>query len=209
MHARDCPLAGLFIHVRASRQLLLDDVDLLGVLQPLGPLSGLEADDATDDLGEALEQHERAGNGDHGLEMIDGRSVGGITYMRGHRERAVAAEEASRAKSIFLATISHELRTPLNAIIGFSEILKNQMFGPLGAARYRGYVDDIYGSGVHLLSLVNDLLDLAKAEAGKHELNEDDLDIGEIADTCSAGSTRVLSSEASDRSSAKNYARRC
>jgi signal transduction histidine kinase len=104
--------------------------------------------------------------------------------MRGHRERAVAAEEASRAKSIFLATISHELRTPLNAIIGFSEILKNQMFGPLGAARYRGYVDDIYGSGVHLLSLVNDLLDLAKAEAGKHELNEDDLDIGEIADTC-------------------------
>ena len=104
--------------------------------------------------------------------------------MRGHRERAVAAEEASRAKSIFLATISHELRTPLNAIIGFSEILKNQMFGPLGAARYRGYVDDIHGSGVHLLSLVNDLLDLAKAEAGKHELNEDDLDIGEIADTC-------------------------
>ena len=104
--------------------------------------------------------------------------------MRGHRERAVAAEEASRAKSSFLASISHELRTPLNAIIGFSEILKNQMFGPLGSARYRGYVDDIHGSGVHLLSLVNDLLDLAKAEAGKHELHEDDLDIGEIADTC-------------------------
>ena len=104
--------------------------------------------------------------------------------MRGHRERAVAAEEASRAKSTFLASISHELRTPLNAIIGFSEILKNQMFGPLGSTRYRGYVDDIHGSGVHLLSLVNDLLDLAKAEAGKQELHEDDLDIGEIAGTC-------------------------
>jgi two-component system cell cycle sensor histidine kinase PleC len=104
--------------------------------------------------------------------------------MRGHRERAVAAEEASRAKSTFLATISHELRTPLNAIIGFSEILKSQMFGPLGSARYSGYVDDIHGSGVHLLSLVNDLLDLAKAEAGKHELHEDSLDVGEIAGTC-------------------------
>jgi signal transduction histidine kinase len=104
--------------------------------------------------------------------------------MRGHRERAVAAEEASRAKSTFLATISHELRTPLNAIIGFSEILKSQMFGPLGSARYRGYVDDIHGSGIHLLGLVNDLLDLAKAEAGKHELHEDQIDVGEIADTC-------------------------
>jgi signal transduction histidine kinase len=104
--------------------------------------------------------------------------------MRSHRERAVAAEEASRAKSAFLATISHELRTPLNAIIGFSEILKNQLFGPLGSPRYRGYVDDIHGSGVHLLSLVNDLLDLAKAEAGKHELHEDKLDVGEIAETC-------------------------
>ncbi|HUL10259.1 MAG TPA: HAMP domain-containing sensor histidine kinase [Candidatus Acidoferrum sp.] len=104
--------------------------------------------------------------------------------MRSHRERAVVAEEASRAKSAFLATISHELRTPLNAIIGFSEILKNQMFGPLGSARYRGYVDDIYGSAVHLLSLVNDLLDLAKAEAGKQELHEDVLDVGEIVGIC-------------------------
>jgi signal transduction histidine kinase len=104
--------------------------------------------------------------------------------MRVHHERTVAAEEASRAKSTFLATISHELRTPLNAIIGFSDILKNQMFGPLGSTRYRGYADDIHGSAVHLLSLVNDLLDLAKAEAGKHELHEDKLDVGEIAGTC-------------------------
>jgi signal transduction histidine kinase len=104
--------------------------------------------------------------------------------MQGHRERALAAEEASRAKSTFLATISHELRTPLNAIIGFSEILKNQMFGPLGTARYRGYAEDVHGSAIHLLGLVNDLLDLAKAEAGKHELYEETLDISEIAETC-------------------------
>lgn len=104
--------------------------------------------------------------------------------MQGHRERALAAEEASRAKSTFLATISHELRTPLNAIIGFSEILKDQIFGPLGTARYRGYADDIHNSAIHLLSLVNDLLDLAKAEAGKHELHEDTLDMAEIAETC-------------------------
>jgi signal transduction histidine kinase len=104
--------------------------------------------------------------------------------MQGHRERVVAAEQANRAKSTFLATISHELRTPLNAIIGFSEILKNQMFGPLGSARYRGYAEDVHGSAIHLLGLVNDLLDLAKAEAGKHELHEDTLDMAEIADTC-------------------------
>lgn len=104
--------------------------------------------------------------------------------MQGHRERTEAAEEASRAKSTFLATISHELRTPLNAIIDFSEIIKNQMFGPIGSTRYRGYVDDIYGSAVHLLSLLNDLLDLAKAEAGKQELYEDKLDMGEIAEIC-------------------------
>jgi signal transduction histidine kinase len=72
----------------------------------------------------------------------------------------------------------------LNAIIGFSEILKNQMFGPLGTARYRGYAEDVHGSAIHLLGLVNDLLDLAKAEAGKHELHEETLDISEIAETC-------------------------
>src|SRR5262245_47805959 len=104
--------------------------------------------------------------------------------LEGHREPALAAEEANGAKSTFLATISHELRTPLNAIIGFSEILKTQLFGALGSARYRGYAEDIHGSAMHLLGLVNDLLDLAKAEAGKHELHDDTLDIAEIADTC-------------------------
>jgi signal transduction histidine kinase len=95
-----------------------------------------------------------------------------------------AAEEASRAKSTFLATVSHELRTPLNAIIGFSQILRTEMFGPVGSARYRGYVADINDSAIHLLSLVNDLLDLAKAEAGKQELCEETLEIDDVARTC-------------------------
>lgn len=79
------------------------------------------------------------------------------------------AEAASRSKSQFLANMSHELRTPLNAIIGFSEIIKNETFGPVGHDRYRNYADDIHASGYHLLSLINDVLDMAKIEAGKYE----------------------------------------
>ena len=83
------------------------------------------------------------------------------------------AEAASVAKSQFLANISHELRTPLNAILGFSEIMKAEMFGPLGSPQYRGYAADIHDSGSHLLTVINDILDLSKIEAGKFELNEE------------------------------------
>ena len=84
-----------------------------------------------------------------------------------YREAQLHAEGANKAKSEFLANMSHELRTPLNAIIGFSEIMTAQMFGPLGDARYQEYVKDIHNSGQHLLSLINDILDMAKIEAGK------------------------------------------
>jgi len=88
-----------------------------------------------------------------------------------YESEKIRAEEASQSKSNFLASMSHELRTPLNAINGFSDIMKKEMFGPLGDPRYKEYVNDILFSGQHLLSLINDILDMSKIEAGKMTLN--------------------------------------
>jgi PAS domain S-box-containing protein len=90
------------------------------------------------------------------------------------------AEKASSAKSDFLAKISHEIRTPLNAIIGFAEVMIQERFGPIGNDRYRQYLKDIRTSGDHLLSLLNDLLDLSKIEAGKLELNFTSVDLNDL-----------------------------
>jgi signal transduction histidine kinase/PAS domain-containing protein len=95
-----------------------------------------------------------------------------------------AAEEASRAKTTFLATMSHELRTPLNAIIGFSEIMRDELLGPLGKAQYKTYAEDICQSGGHLLSLINDLLDLSKAGAGKIDLAEEEIEPRNLIESC-------------------------
>ena len=100
------------------------------------------------------------------------------------RESRDRAEHTSRQKSEFLARISHELRTPLNAILGFSDIMRSGQFGKLGSERYEGYANDIHTSGEYLLSLVNDLLDLSKVEAGKLELNFISVDLGQAIDTC-------------------------
>jgi two-component system, cell cycle sensor histidine kinase PleC len=96
----------------------------------------------------------------------------------------VEAEKANRSKSEFLANMSHELRTPLNAIIGFSDVLGRELFGPLGDPKYGEYVKDINDSGQHLLEIINDILDLAKAESGKLELETEECDIGSILDDC-------------------------
>jgi two-component system cell cycle sensor histidine kinase PleC len=86
------------------------------------------------------------------------------------------AETANASKNAFLANMSHELRTPLNAILGFSEIISQECFGPVGSLRYKDYASDIHSSGAHLLSLINDLLDIAKIEAGHVEISRHPLD---------------------------------
>ena len=96
----------------------------------------------------------------------------------------VDAQSANRAKTEFLANMSHELRSPLNAVIGFSQVMMDGLFGSLGSPRYEAYIRDIYASGNHLLSVINDILDLAKIEAGKIELDEQPIDVDEVAQFC-------------------------
>jgi signal transduction histidine kinase len=103
------------------------------------------------------------------------------------------AEKANRVKSEFLATMSHELRTPLNAIIGFSEVIKSESFGP-GLPRYREYATDINNAGAHLLSVINDILDFTKAEAGKLDLRVEEVDLMEVIEE-SAGLVRQLATD--------------
>ena len=105
------------------------------------------------------------------------------------------AEEANQAKSKFLASMSHELRTPLNAIIGFSEIMESGMFGPLGAERYNEYCSDIRSSGEYLLDVINDILDMAKIEAGRIRLDFEELDL----DGLMAEAIRVVAARAQDK----------
>jgi signal transduction histidine kinase len=107
------------------------------------------------------------------------------------RERTAAletqklrAEQANQAKTRFLATMSHELRTPLNAIVGFSALLRNETFGALGDPRYREFVQDIQDGGEHLLKIINDILDIAKIEAGSVVLRERTIDAAELVGEC-------------------------
>ena len=97
-----------------------------------------------------------------------------------YESEKIRAEEASQSKTNFLASMSHELRTPLNAINGFSDIMQKEMFGPLGDPRYKDYVNDILFSGQHLLSLINDILDMSKIEAGKMTLNTEVMFVHEM-----------------------------
>jgi signal transduction histidine kinase len=95
------------------------------------------------------------------------------------RDRALAL---NRQKSDFLAQISHELRTPLNAILGFSDVMRTERFGPVGSEKYLAYANDIHASGSHLLAIVNDLLDLARVEAGRLELDFVAVNLEEVVD---------------------------
>jgi signal transduction histidine kinase len=113
-----------------------------------------------------------------------------ITQWKNAEEELInarrAAETASMQKSDFLAKVSHEIRTPLNAIIGFSEVMMEERFGPIGTERYKQYLRDIHVSGAHLMSLLNDLLDLSKIESGKMELNFEAVALNDIVMECVA-----------------------
>ena len=118
---------------------------------------------------------------------VDGSIVGvrtDITELKRRESALTAAKEtaeiASRSKSEFLANVSHELRTPLNAIIGFTEMMRAEIYGPVGSDHYRSYLGDVLDSAQHLLGLINDILDVAKAEAGKLDIHEDEVDVERV-----------------------------
>ncbi|MBU6474827.1 MAG: PAS domain-containing protein [Alphaproteobacteria bacterium] len=101
-------------------------------------------------------------------------------HERALQDAKDAAESAYASKTRFLANMSHELRTPLNAIIGFSEMIQSQLLGPVGNARYLGYIGDIQRAGRHLLDLINDILDMSKIEVGKYELHVEEINVGKL-----------------------------
>lgn len=111
---------------------------------------------------------------------ITARKANEAAVLRAKHE----AELANRSKSEFLANMSHELRTPLNAIIGFSEIMQDQLFGPVGNETYQEYATSIHESGQHLLAIINDILDISKIEAGQFALHEDEMDVNEAVISC-------------------------
>ncbi len=114
---------------------------------------------------------------------------------RKYNEEKIRAEEASRAKSAFLANMSHELRTPLNAVLGFSEMMEKEVFGPLGNSNYNDYAKSIHESGQHLLDLINDILDMAKIEAGKMSIATRQIDPSEAVDAA----VRMLRNRAEEK----------
>jgi two-component system cell cycle sensor histidine kinase PleC len=124
------------------------------------------------------------------------REISDRRAHEGSLEQArVEADRANAAKGKFLASMSHELRTPLNAIIGFSEIMESGMFGPLGAERYHEYCRDIRASGLYLLDVINDVLDMSKIEAGRLKLDVEQLNLEPIL----ADAMRVVSARAEDK----------
>ena len=124
------------------------------------------------------------------LAMLEFRAQKDLLISELEEEKAISdearrrAEAANKAKSRFLATMSHELRTPLNAIMGFSEVMKGEVLGPMPNPTYRDYADNIYASGSHLLHLINEILDLSRIEAGKYELHEEPVRLSDVAEDC-------------------------
>ncbi|MER8921610.1 ATP-binding protein [Mesorhizobium sp. M0802] len=119
-----------------------------------------------------------------------------VELNREYMKETERAEAANRAKSEFLANMSHELRTPLNAIIGFSELMEQGLFGPLGSPRYEEYANDINGSGKYLLGVINDILDMSKIEAGQFSVDREEIDLCPLI----RETVRVISLQAAEKS---------
>ncbi|RWB22776.1 MAG: PAS domain S-box protein [Mesorhizobium sp.] len=119
-----------------------------------------------------------------------------VELNRKYMKETERAEAANRAKSEFLANMSHELRTPLNAIIGFSELMEQRLFGPLGSPRYEEYAADINGSGKYLLGVINDILDMSKIEAGQFSMESEEIDLCPLIKE----TVRVISLQAAEKS---------
>ncbi|MGX5846619.1 PAS domain-containing sensor histidine kinase [Mesorhizobium sp. PL10] len=119
-----------------------------------------------------------------------------VELNRKYMKETERAEAANRAKSEFLANMSHELRTPLNAIIGFSELMEQGLFGPLGSPRYEEYANDINGSGKYLLGVINDILDMSKIEAGQFSVDREEIDLCPLI----RETVRVISLQAAEKS---------
>jgi PAS domain S-box-containing protein len=178
------------------------------------PLASLLAQDSQRVADEMLDRVNREPGAEPGARDVIGRRSGGAEFPlfvtlgalpHGNKRCAIVrdltmwkraeqdlvaakrdAERSSSAKSDFLAKISHEIRTPLNAMIGFAEVMMQERFGSVGNERYKQYLADIHSSGGHVISLLNDLLDLSKIEAGKLELNFADVDLNDLTQQCVA-----------------------
>jgi len=140
--------------------------------------------------------HLRADHRHHCLALVEGPSgvISSGFSLAGHDALAAAETElrnakretqkSAAAKADFLAKISHEIRTPLNAMTGFAEVMMAERFGPIGNERYREYLKDIHGAGAHLVSLLNDLLDLSKVETGKLDLSFGNVGVNDLTQQC-------------------------
>jgi two-component system cell cycle sensor histidine kinase PleC len=124
------------------------------------------------------------------LAMLEFRAEKDALIAEIEEEKAISdearrrAEAANVSKSRFLATMSHELRTPLNAILGFSEVMKSELLGPIENDNYKEYAGNIHDSGRHLLQLINEILDLSRIEAGRYELHEEPVRLADVVEDC-------------------------